>query len=690
MAAPTNLQVGDIYSIAGTQHVVAVVLSPGKYIFTPVNSQSVSPVEYAAKVAELESEDESLQAQIDAKVSTSVFTDGLSTKVGVDEYADDIAALEVADADLAAQIDGLSGAGTDGLGWTGGSYNASTGIVTFTSDDGLGFATGDLRGADGQDGAGISPPTLVTEVPTTGGAAGEKRYMTSPYRLFECLATDVWVEVELVASSNPSSGITVYAPTAIGIPYLAIVMAEIDSPPASYTATWSLPNAHANSKIIGLDGDWPTPTDKATHVITDGRSIIHAAVWVWGTSVLNNTVTCTISGESASTMLTVTPHAASYNLATPNTIINDQTELDALIAGGGTTNTVYLRAGFYPKNVQNFDALQHVETHPDDWFAGTPAVFTGDGTHGVGGDSHRFEVTTRDNFILRRVGFYNTYWTTAFFQGVDSPLVSNVFQWESYDNLTFQTTTNGVIRDFVSVGAMDYGDNGEDADSIVIADTVLGSNNECYRAICLASSDDGCDGWQSHSTTWHDMLIAFNGKGSQGDGNGLKLNGGPGGSGGNRVYSVVTYDVNIGFTGNASVNVPDPASYFHNLFPINSRNRDYYFDSTDKSDVRNCITLNANNGQGYGGYSGSNNSWQLGITPDMQTAIGPFHLTWEGFRGSSLGEANAGSPTIDAGTSTNLDAGYAIVNGTPDVGAFEYNATTYASPTPPEGLTQSS
>ena len=36
--------------------------------------------------------------------------------------------------------------GTDGLGWTGASYNGTTGIVTFTSDDGLGFSTGDLRG----------------------------------------------------------------------------------------------------------------------------------------------------------------------------------------------------------------------------------------------------------------------------------------------------------------------------------------------------------------------------------------------------------------------------------------------------------------------------------------------------------------------------------------------------------------
>lgn len=39
--------------------------------------------------------------------------------------------------------------GTDGLGWTAGSYDASTGVVTFTSDDGLGFVTDDLRGEQG-------------------------------------------------------------------------------------------------------------------------------------------------------------------------------------------------------------------------------------------------------------------------------------------------------------------------------------------------------------------------------------------------------------------------------------------------------------------------------------------------------------------------------------------------------------
>ena len=50
--------------------------------------------------------------------------------------------------------DGTNGDdGADGTGFTGGSYNAATGVVTFTSNDGLGFSTGDLRGADGADGA---------------------------------------------------------------------------------------------------------------------------------------------------------------------------------------------------------------------------------------------------------------------------------------------------------------------------------------------------------------------------------------------------------------------------------------------------------------------------------------------------------------------------------------------------------
>ena len=47
-------------------------------------------------------------------------------------------------------------AGTNGLGWTGGSYDEETGAITFASNQGLGFVTGDLR------------PEITPKAPTNG------------------------------------------------------------------------------------------------------------------------------------------------------------------------------------------------------------------------------------------------------------------------------------------------------------------------------------------------------------------------------------------------------------------------------------------------------------------------------------------------------------------------------------------
>lgn len=44
---------------------------------------------------------------------------------------------------------GTASGSIKGDGWTGGSYDSGTGVVTFSSDDGLGFSTSDLRGQDG-------------------------------------------------------------------------------------------------------------------------------------------------------------------------------------------------------------------------------------------------------------------------------------------------------------------------------------------------------------------------------------------------------------------------------------------------------------------------------------------------------------------------------------------------------------
>ena len=80
--------------------------------------------------------------------------------------------------------------GPAGHGWTGGSYNPATGIVTFTSNDGLGFVTGDLRGADGAQGA-----PGATGAP---GANGTKWYTGSgaPSTIPGAAAGDLYLDVD--------------------------------------------------------------------------------------------------------------------------------------------------------------------------------------------------------------------------------------------------------------------------------------------------------------------------------------------------------------------------------------------------------------------------------------------------------------------------------------------------------------
>jgi len=70
----------------------------------------------------------------------------------VTRYTDDAAnAPKTLVGQIAVPADGADGA--DGRGFTGGTYNESTGVIEFTSDNGLSFTTGDLRGTDGAAGA---------------------------------------------------------------------------------------------------------------------------------------------------------------------------------------------------------------------------------------------------------------------------------------------------------------------------------------------------------------------------------------------------------------------------------------------------------------------------------------------------------------------------------------------------------
>ena len=65
--------------------------------------------------------------------------------------------------------------GVDGKGWTSGFYTSGTGIVEFTSDDGLGFVTQDLRGATGATGdTGATGIQGITGSTGPQGATGDQ------------------------------------------------------------------------------------------------------------------------------------------------------------------------------------------------------------------------------------------------------------------------------------------------------------------------------------------------------------------------------------------------------------------------------------------------------------------------------------------------------------------------------------
>jgi len=96
---------------------------------------------------------------LDAAIST------LITDAEASISSTDVRSAFAAIADYAETQPGSAGA--DGLGFTGGSYDVATGTVTFTSDDGLGFSTGDLRGVEGTDGTnGVDGQSVIITATT--------------------------------------------------------------------------------------------------------------------------------------------------------------------------------------------------------------------------------------------------------------------------------------------------------------------------------------------------------------------------------------------------------------------------------------------------------------------------------------------------------------------------------------------
>jgi len=160
--------------------------------------------------------------------------------------------------------DGQDGApGADGLGWTSGSYDPVTGIVTFTSDDGLGFVTTDLRGEDGTDGQDGAPGADGQDgapgLPGADGQDGADGLSTFQISIFHrsasTPASPTGGQYNFSTSAlTPPSGWTIETPAGTDPIWVSHTIASVIGTGIDTTLTWTTPVQFVSNGADGVDG----------------------------------------------------------------------------------------------------------------------------------------------------------------------------------------------------------------------------------------------------------------------------------------------------------------------------------------------------------------------------------------------------------------------------------------------------
>lgn len=246
--------------------------------------------------------------------------------------------------------------GIDGLGWTGGTYDSNTGIITFSSDDGLGFSTLDLRGDDGigVPSGGTTGQALIklsnTDYDTTWGTVATSGGGTSDHGALSGLGDDDHTQYLLADGSRSNSALKLAGSNVVSTtsPNSYTFNAKFAIDPVVLTdfqTIFSLMASNGSSstgRLIGLF-DARTSSHQATFgVFSPGEQDICGISWDGSeTNVALKTISSSISmrigATNAATFNTTKAVFSGYlNLTLPTYADNS-----AAVSGGLVVGDVY-------------------------------------------------------------------------------------------------------------------------------------------------------------------------------------------------------------------------------------------------------------------------------------------------------------------------------------------------------------
>jgi hypothetical protein len=309
-------------------------------------------------------------------------------------------------------------------------------------------------------------------------------------------------------------------------------------------------------------------------------------------------------------------------------------------------DTIYIRAGTYPIQVQF--TRSGTTNQPITWtsYPGETAIL--DGSNQTPATSqHRVWVSNARHNVFANLEIRNSPREGIIVQDAHDNLFTHLHIHGNHysgilnmrsDRNTYQyiTTHNNYDR-YNPDGRI-----GDDADGISIS---TGDSNTLYRIIAYNNSDDGIDAWRSTNTTIDSSIAFNNGRGSHGDGNGIK-------AGGNNEHNNTLVRNNIAFNNKANgfdYNSGRNITFVNNTAYNNGR-YDYAFGDT--TTLRNNLSINGRIGA-WGG-THNHNSWNLDITNPNLTSTDPTHPHFLTLTDTSPAR-NAGTTTQPT-TSTDLGA----------------------------------